>query len=144
MVFLMRRSSRSNDRNSRIKGQWFLISAVVISGAFLAISVMFKDYLILDQSVVVRMDEDFYFHNIKEGLNRTVNITGFDLPDCDSLKTKLDEFIFFSKERMAENGYYLYVEKSVDCIANTASFGILLASDRMVVYENVNPDEVLG
>ena len=44
---------------------------------------------------------------------------------------------------MAENGYYLYVEKSVDCIANTTSFGILLASDRMVVYENVNPDDIL-
>jgi hypothetical protein len=136
----MHRSSRS----SNSKGQWFLVSAVVISGAFLAISLFFKDYLVVDQSVIPRMDEDFYFHDIKEALNRTVQMFGFDLPDCINLTNELDEFIYFSKERMAEKGYYLYVTKNVDCSVQKTTFHILLASSRMVVYENVNPEDVLG
>jgi len=126
------------------KGQWFLVSAVIITGAFLTISILFKDYLIVDQSAVARMDEDFYFHNIREGLDTIVADVGF--LDCDSLKTKLDEFIFFSKERMAEKGYYLYAKDakdSVDCGEETATFGILLASERMIVYENVDPEDIL-
>jgi hypothetical protein len=123
------------------------VSAVVISGAFLAISLFFKDYLVVDQSVIPRMDEDFYFHDIKEALNRIVDTEGFDPPNCNNLKTKLDEFRLFSIEKMSEKGYYLYVTSaatSVNCGTQTANFGILLASSRMVVYEKVDPEVILG
>jgi hypothetical protein len=133
----MLRLSRSSK-----KGQWFLVSAVIISGAFLLISIIFKDYLFLDQSSVARMNEDFYFNNINEQLNSIVAIYGY--ADCSNLNEKLDEFAFFSKEKMAEKGYYLYVSKNIDCVQQTATFGVLLASDRMVVYENVDPEDILS
>ncbi len=129
-------------QSGRKKGQWFLVSAVVISGAFLLISILFKGYLVLDQSAVARMNEDFYFHNIEEQLNGIVNTYGY--ADCSNLNEKLDEFAFFSKERMAEKGYYLYVSKNINCAQQTSSFDILLASDRMVIYENVNPEDILS
>jgi len=72
-------------------------------------------------------------------------MAGFD--NCNNLKDKLDEFIDFSKERMAEKGYYLHVsdaDDSVDCVDKITSFEILLASERMVVYENVDPGDILG
>ena len=129
-------------QSAKKKGQWFLVSAVVISGAFLLISTLFKDYLVLDQSAVARMNEDYYFNNIKEQLSKIVNTYGYS--DCNNLNEKLDEFMFFSGERMAERGYYLYVESNVNCAQQTATFGVLLASDRMVIYENVNPDDILS
>ena len=47
---------------------------------------------------------------------------------------------------MTEMGYYLYVsgvDASVDCSGGTTDFGILLASDDAVVYDNVDPETIL-
>ena len=85
------------------KGQWFLVSAVVISGVFLFISVLFKDYMVVDQSVVASMNEDFYFRNIKDGLEElAVTYAG---STCATFETKLDEFIVLSKEKMSEKNH---------------------------------------
>ena len=55
----MLKSFQSGKRTSS-KGQWFFISAVIASGIFLSISVIFKDYFAVDSSAALS-DEDFYF-----------------------------------------------------------------------------------
>ena len=117
----MRRLSQSN----RKKGQWFLISAVIISGAFLTISVMLKDYMVLDQSAVIKMDEDFYFNEIKEKLYSVI-----DYEDCDKTEKNINEYIVFAKEKMAEKGYYLHLEVDFDCEPELPPSDIMLIIDR--------------
>ncbi|MFC2142912.1 hypothetical protein ACFLQN_00775 [Candidatus Aenigmatarchaeota archaeon] len=117
-----------------MKGQWFIISAVVASGAFLAISVLFRGYFILDSNIISQMDEDFYFQNIKQELYRIEGMQG----DCER---NVVEFAEFAKQSMAKKGYYLFVNYTGSC---PYVFGILLASERAVYYENVIPEEILG
>ena len=134
----MRRSLSSNK-----KGQWFLISTVIASVAFLSISFLFKDYFIVDTSATAMAYEDFYFWDIKNGLNEMVSIHGFDQPTCEDLGYRLDEFSYLVGSNMNEIGYYFFANKTVDCPGRVVNFGILLASDRMVIYENVNPDDLI-
>ena len=129
--------------SSSKKGQWFIISTVIASMAFLSISLLFKNYFVVDTASVATNDEDFYFWNIKYGLTETVNIVGYDIPYCVRLENALNDFIGYSKTRMAEMGYYLYAEKIIDCAGGTTDFGILLASDDMLVYENVDPTTII-
>ena len=41
------------------KGQWFIISAVIATGAFLSISLVLKDFFVVDASNDARTREDF-------------------------------------------------------------------------------------
>ena len=72
-----------------------------------------------------------------------MTVNGFDVPNCDTLNDRLDEFIYMSTSRLAETGYYLFVNRSIDCAGGSAYFGVLVASDDVIVYKNVKPDEVL-
>jgi hypothetical protein len=116
----------------------------MVSAAFLAISFLFEEYFAVDNSAMARIVDNYYFDDIKYGLNKTVQLVGFS--DCSKLETGLDEFIHFSEQRMAKMGYYLFVSKSIDCNSPNphVDFGILLASDRMVVYENVDPNDIIS
>ncbi len=91
------------------KGQWFIISAIVISSAFLVISMLFKSYYLVDTSSVARIDEDYYFENIASGLNKTV-----DVSDCSNITKNLDKFIEFAREEMGKRGKYLEVDYTVN------------------------------
>lgn len=137
----MPRLLRLNDfSSSRKKGQWYLISAVMVSGIFLIISTMFKGYFLVDTSEVIT-NEDYYFWSIQEGFNATVSDIGFS--DCYELNRALDEYITLSREKMAEKGYFLYMEKTIDCGLGQADYGILFASDSMVLYRNLDPNDVI-
>ncbi len=135
-----------------VKGQWFLISAVVISGALLTISVLFRDYFTADASKVALMDEDFYFNDIKYGMK---DILANHCPGNDEGARNLKEFIEFSRRKMQEKGYILEVVWSdPDCMdysnpncnincGNTLQQNfplILLKSDRMEVWEGNRPE----
>lgn len=129
--------------DSHSKGQWFLISTIAVSSTLLAISILFSQYFTVDATTSARMDEDFYFWNIKGSLEETVQLNGFDQPGCTVLNSKLDEFTSFAQKRMSNMGYFLFVNRSVICASSQATFGILLASEKMIVYENVNPNDVI-
>ena len=123
-----------------MKGQWFIISAVIASSAFLAIAVLFRGYFLVDSSIVTQLDEDSYFNNIKEELYRIK-----DLDSGCGVETQYErnviQFAAFAQDIMAKKGYYLFVNYTSIC---PYTFGILLASERAVFYDNVNPLEVLG
>ncbi len=136
-----------------VKGQWFLISAVVISGALLTISVLFRDYFIADASKVALIDEDFYFNDIKSGMK---DILANHCPSNDEGARNLKEFLEFSRQKMQEKGYILEVVWSdTDCLNDYSSHDcsvdcsstlqqnfllILLKSDRMEVWEGNRPE----
>ena len=100
-----------------MKGQWFLISAVIITGIFLTISFVLKSYYYVDTSKVAVIDEDYYFKNIVEQLKNVVRNGG---------EYSINEFIFLSEKMMAEKGYYLEIKR-----IENGKYNVTLKSDRM-------------
>ena len=127
------RVEREKPRFFSRKGQWFLISAVIASGAFLAISILFNNYFVVDTSEPALIDEGFYFDSVKDGMERTI-----DLSDCTNMDRNLRSFVQFSEEKLTAIGYFLHVEYTINsCAAKDVDYGILLASDRYVRCDNV-------
>jgi len=106
------------------KGQWFIISAVVISGVFLAISILLKNYGI-DSSAAAMADDDFYFRNVQHQLNQTILLS-----NSETKENNVNEFIYFAQERLAAKGYLLNIT-ILDL--NNNKFNITLSSDRMKI-----------
>ncbi len=125
------------------KGQWYLVSAVMVSGAFLVISALFKNYYIVDTSQIAMMNEDYYFWDLRSAFEKTIEDAGFDQPGCTNLNRRLDEFMVFSQKSMAEKGYYLFMNKSIDCANEKVEYGMLIASGKSMLYYNVKPEEVI-
>lgn len=129
----MRRSCRSN-----WKGQWFFISAVIASGIFLSISVVFRGYFSVDNSVA-SVDENFYLSGIKDGLISSIK------SDTDCTGKNLVEFVHFAADRMERMGYLLNVTKksTLNCAPGNELNNfhlILLQSPRMQVWDGVRPE----
>ncbi len=128
------------------KGQWFLVSAVIASGAFLAISILFNNYFVVDTSDPALIDENYYFNLVKSGMDKTVQFSNCSVTGgMTNMDRNIRAFVDFSKQEMAETGYFLHVEYSiVDCSSKKVNYGILLASERYTRCDNVaNPQAVL-
>ncbi len=123
------------------KGQWFLISAVIATGIFLAISVLLRDYF---NPVVTANDEYVYLDAIKNGSIRTFQL------DCAKQgggnlnnKENLTEYIHFATYEMAALGYLVNItpKSTVDCSKGMENFHvILLKSDKADVWEGQRPE----
>ncbi len=125
--------------HTRSKGQWFIVSAVMVTGVFLVISGLFKSYSLIDVSSTARPNEDFYFYNIKDQFNSVVQGS-----DCASMDKNLREYQAFAEREVNNLGYRFFMSYTInDCAAKSVSLGLLIGSNNLVVYENVNPDDIL-
>ncbi len=133
-------------KEKALKGQWFLISAVIASGAFLAISLLFNNYFVVDVSEPALIEEDYYFSMVKGGMNRTIWLSNCTINGgITNMERNLRAFSEFSKDELAKVGYFLHVEYTInDCAAKRVNYGILLASERYVRCDNVaNPQSII-
>ena len=122
-----------------MKGQWFLISAVVATSAFLAISFLFKGYFVSDATDTAKMNEDYYFHNIRQQFNNVIAQS-----DCTRMDRNAREFRVFAEREIGNLGYLLFLNFSIsDCSTKSYTLGLLIASERMIVCQNVNADDIL-
>ena len=122
-----------------MKGQWFLISAVVAVGAFLSISVFFRDYFAVDSSSTARINEEMYFSELNEQFDTVVQQSG-----CADMDSNLKEFESFSAKKMSEIGYFLYMNHEIkNCASKIVTKQIVLASDRAVLNEGIDAESVL-
>lgn len=133
-----------------MKGQWFLISAVIASSAFLALSLFFKDYFVLDTSSPAKINNDLYLYSISGQLDNIVStsITN-DPPRCINLTTGIDEFKTLTERTLAPKGLFVFLNYTVlDCTTNNiVAFDILVASHDEVIYNFTtlrNSSQVIG
>lgn len=121
------------------KGQWFILSAVIVSGAFLTISVLFRSFFSVDTSDIAMLDHDVLLSSIKDGMRKTIEESE---PLCGILERNLDEFKYFSMEKMSEKGYILDIRYDItDCAAKQVDTHlILLSSSSMEVWEGTRPE----
>jgi len=145
------RASRTR-RSSASKGQWFLISTVVAVGALLSVSLVMKDFFAVDASTTSRSREGFYEWDLKEQFENIVNQSS-----CADMQKNLDDFISFSRARLWESGYLVYIEyqqtagktKPYSYICNDSpkvrdiGKGILIATQDAVYYDNIDPSLII-
>ncbi len=131
-----------------MKGQWFIISAVVASSVFLGISLLLKDYFVVDSSAAVTVNNDHYFYNINRELDNIVANTHTSPGNCINLTTSLDGFRTLTQQEMAARGVLLSLEYTiVQCGPNQVNFDILMASNDEVIYNfttRKNASEIIG
>ncbi|MCX6815279.1 MAG: hypothetical protein NT120_00310 [Candidatus Aenigmarchaeota archaeon] len=116
-----------------MKGQWFLISAVIVTGVFLSMSTLFKTYSLMDPSVTARNNENIYFDNIKEKFYDVVSGS-----DCTNMNRNLREFTTFTSREVGALGYLLLMNYSVDCNTKQSGLSIFLASSKVILCKNYN------
>ncbi len=118
-----------------MKGQWFIISAVVASSVFLGISLLLRDYFVIDSSASATINNDHYFYNINRELDNVVANTPTSPGNCINLTTNLDGFRTLTQQGMAARGILLSLEYViVQCSPNRVNFDILMASNDEVIY----------
>lgn len=114
-----------------MKGQWFLISAVVATAVFVSIAGLLRDYFAADFVPVAIINEDFYFENIKEGLNATVIMSSANPPACAELEKNLTEYIYFTSKNMAKLGFLEEVSFTrLSCASKAYRITLNLTSSR--------------
>jgi|GEM_PF-7041743 len=125
---------------SSSKGQWFLVSAVLATGAFLAISFLFRTYFASDSSIVARTSEDFYFSNLRDQLDY---LAARNCPAGD-FYGDFSELKEASNRILSALGYAVRMDVvSFDCAQNPAyKLKLLVASSRFVVCQNYDQAEV--
>ena len=129
----MHKSSHSS------KGQWFIISAVMISGVFLAISSMMRISFDVDASDVGRRNEYFYFNNM---LEQQASIEAKCTPGEGDFARDMKEFEHFSRLFAESRGYFFFMNYTIDgCDAR--SLGLMIASEKGMFYQNVDPNELI-
>jgi hypothetical protein len=120
------------------KGQWFLISAVIVTGVFLAMSTLFKTYSLVDPSLSARNNEDFYFNNVKDKFYDVVARS-----DCTNMDTNLRDFKTFTAREVGTMGYLLLMNYTADCTTKKGDVSIMLASNDFILCKNYNISNAL-
>lgn len=134
-----------------MKGQWFIISAVIAVGAFLAISIVLTDFFAVDTSATARLDEDDLFWNVRSQANELVQQN-----PCPALDSSMREFIAFGTREAARRGAVLHVAYRIDACADddpatpenefvrVVPIDVLVASDKALFYtDGIDPNDII-
>lgn len=117
------------------KGQWFIISAIVISGALLAVSFIFRGFFVTDTSLVQLNDESYYFYAVNESIS---NIDSSN-SDCAAKTKDMEEMKYATGNELIKKGILLRIEYS--CITNKISTKLLLLhSENMETWAGRRPE----
>ena len=119
---------------SKRKGQWLIISAVVISTVFLVISTTFLSYFGVENSDIAARDEPFIKNNIENKMNNIFELYKSKVPCPQTeLQTNLDNFIAFSENEYAKNGYFVNITYTLNSCTSIDITKILIESDTMSI-----------
>lgn len=111
------------------KAQFFILTTVVIVGAFYALSKYINPYVFVDTSRAGAGGEVFFFDNVKEKAIKTVEIS---IPT--ELESNLNEYKNFVEGMAGEKGYNLVFNYTVK--TGTVDMGMVLMSQRYTLRGN--------
>lgn len=92
---------------SKSKGQWFILSAVFVSGIFLTISTLLSSTIPVDSSRIVQKNEDYFFNSIEMKI-KDINCSH------DDWQRELEGFIYNTRSYLNEYGYLLEFNYEVE------------------------------
>mgnify|MGYP000574844841 CR=1 FL=1 len=118
-----------------MRGQWFLVGAVVASAALLFISTLATEFFVVDLSLFPRMDEPYVFENVVRALNKTV--VNYVLLSAKERALRIREYIEFVSEKLAGRGYYLEIVNETSLESIPVRFKITLLSEHANITRTV-------
>lgn len=147
--FLDLRILSSEER--RLKGQWFLISAVVASGVFFALSLLMQDYFTTDSSFFAGQNNEHYFYNVAQQFDNIVSTTKTNVA-CTNLTTKLDELKTTTERELADHGLFVFFEYRIrnnpcSIAGNNVTLDFLVANQNYILYNltsYTSPAQIIG
>lgn len=124
-----------------MRGQWFIISAVVASSIFLGMSFLLKDYFAVNSAETARVNNAFYFNSIQEQLDNVVRNT-VTHTNCMNLTTNLAELKWLAEKELAARGIFARVEYNPSMIVcntnppteSAVKFDFIVASHDQIIY----------
>jgi hypothetical protein len=132
-----------------MKGQWFIISAVVASSIFFTVSVLLKDYFVVDSSHEAAISNDYYFYDIVEQFNYIVATTPTNV-SCSNLTARLDELKAVAERTLSPKGMFVFLNYTLppSCSeSNYVSMNLLIASEKEIIYNissGATPGQIIG
>lgn len=108
--------------NSNRKGQFFIISAVIIASLLLIISHYFSGFSAISLTKNFEMSELGYIGMIKKSLNDTASIA-----NCDALDEEISSAENFFSRKLAEQGIQMTAAHSI-ASCGSVRFGFNLSS----------------
>ncbi|MEM5861207.1 MAG: hypothetical protein QXJ20_02335 [Candidatus Aenigmatarchaeota archaeon] len=134
MKSIANKNFKGEEFDGKMKGQWYIISAIIVAGALIVISNIFRSYD-YDYSYIIRMQEDFLFRNVEQELEKTILYSR----SYEELEYNIKHFIMFSQRRFAELGYSLRIinETSLVLPPGKTRFRIELISERVNITKVV-------
>ncbi|MBS3051314.1 MAG: hypothetical protein J4400_04140 [Candidatus Aenigmarchaeota archaeon] len=136
-----------------MRGQWFIISAVVASSIFLGMSLLLRDYFVVDSADTARVNNAFYFNSMEEQLDSILRETVTSQSNCVNLTTSLDELKWLAEKELASKGVFAKIEYNVaQCNVNppaesVVKFDFIVASHDQIIYNFTTrkyPSELIG
>ena len=109
------------------KGQWFIISAVMISIAFITIGFILRGYTQIDTSEIQTNSIYPKFENFTEKYKELC---------INSIETR-DKYTNFSKDKLFEEGIVLIVKDNGNCETDGL---ILMSSNKVKLWEGARPE----
>lgn len=118
---------------SNKKGQFFILTTVVIVGVLYTLSKSISPYSSIDTSRVVSGDEIFFFNNVK---NKTVKTIG--LSDSTTIQNNLVEYKKLVEEMSNKKGYSFVFNYTIDSAPNTVTLRMLMMSEKYTLFSEFN------
>ena len=111
--------------NSSNKGQFYVLTSVVIVGFFFLLSKYVNPYSFIDSSKSITDDEIFFFNNVRDKAEKAVMVSGLD---DSTLNRNLNNFGTLAKDTAGEKGYIFLVRHRIDPVR--VNFTMFLISDK--------------
>lgn len=92
-----------------MKGQWYIVAAVMFSFSLLTLFNVFQGYYVVDFVPVAENDEDIILMNLVDGLNQTA---ADSIGGSENLNGDLTEFTEMVRENLIGKGYFFDCEYS--------------------------------
>lgn len=117
-----------------MKGQWFIISAIFAAFAIFAVSSDLRSFRATDTSTVALYNENYHFASLKDGLQRTIQLSG---NTCAELAENLNDYIYFSQLSKGRLGYSVNATYTIEsCATKRVLFSIVqLKSDKLNIWQ---------
>ncbi|RLJ03082.1 MAG: hypothetical protein DRP11_01780 [Candidatus Aenigmatarchaeota archaeon] len=106
------------------KGQFFIISTILIVAALISIEGYFSGYTEIDPLSTVDVSDQYIFWNVDDQLRETVSNY-----NCPELTTIAKEYEYFVESELKRGGYDLNIHFTRICPKPTEGY-ILLITDR--------------
>lgn len=111
------------------KAQFFILTTVVIVGAFYTLSKYINPYVFVDTSRAGAGGEIFFFDNVKEKAIKTVEVS---VPN--QLESNLDGYKTFVEKMAGKKGYNLVFNYTVE--TDTVDMSLVLMSQKYILKGN--------